>query len=296
MLPEDIILNTRRAYDTSATSPTGYGSLGVPEGRYIRPASSPGCVRVRPESCGEPANIFLTAPLFTRFDLTLKKQIPLGGRKTFDIQMDVNNLFNNINFNPVFDPDGGSGAFQTNSPLHGHQPVVRSRRPAGTDRHPRELVSRTRTRRLRAQRQHSQAKERARFAVTSRCVPYPALPLSPCPRFSKNNFAVGPHDRSTLFSAHFVPENDLIRPQVVHCRTTRVCVYAPRVLSRAVDAAADRLLRSQQSASARSSNAQSRRVRRRSRSIHEKSEADLDCVSHRPVGRRDRARVRAPLD
>ena len=108
MLPEDIILNTRRAYDTSATSTTGYGSLGVPEGRYIRPASSPGCVRVRPESCGEPANIFLTAPLFTRFDLSLKKQIPLGGRKTFDLQVDINNLFNNINFNPVFNPDGGA--------------------------------------------------------------------------------------------------------------------------------------------------------------------------------------------
>jgi hypothetical protein len=114
MMPEDIILNTRRAYDTSATSPTGYGSLGVPEGRYIRPASTLECLRVRPGSCGEPEAIFLTAPLFTRFDMTLKKQIPLGGRRTFDIQVDVNNLFNNINFNPVFNP-GDNTLFQTNS-------------------------------------------------------------------------------------------------------------------------------------------------------------------------------------
>ena len=39
----------------------------------------------------------------------------LGGRRTFDIQVDINNVFNNINFNPVFNPDGGATAFQTNS-------------------------------------------------------------------------------------------------------------------------------------------------------------------------------------
>jgi hypothetical protein len=114
MLPDDIILNTRRAYDTSATSANGYGGLGAPEGRYIRPSSSAGCVRIRPGDCGEPVSIFLTAPLFTRFDLTLKKQVPLGGRKTFDIQIDVNNLFNNINFTPVFNPNSNT-LFQTNA-------------------------------------------------------------------------------------------------------------------------------------------------------------------------------------
>ena len=40
MLPDDIILNTRRAFSTSPTSPTGYAALGVPEGRYIAPANS----------------------------------------------------------------------------------------------------------------------------------------------------------------------------------------------------------------------------------------------------------------
>jgi len=114
MLPDDIILNTRRAYDTSATSANGYGGLGAPEGRYIRPSSTAGCVRIRPGDCGEPVSIFLTAPLFTRFDMTLKKQLTLGGRKTFDIQIDVNNLFNNINFTPVFNPNSNT-LFQTNA-------------------------------------------------------------------------------------------------------------------------------------------------------------------------------------
>ena len=114
MMPDDIILNTQRAFDTSATSPNGYGGLGAPEGRYLAPASSPGCVRVRPGDCGEPKNIFLTAPLFTRFDLSLKKQLSLGGRKSFDVVFDVNNVFNNINFNPVFNPNSQT-LFQTNS-------------------------------------------------------------------------------------------------------------------------------------------------------------------------------------
>ncbi len=114
MLPDDIILNTQRAFDTSATSPTGYGPLGAPTGRYIRPASEPGCVRVRPGDCGEPEAIFLTAPLFTRFDLSLKKQIPVGGRKTVDLQFDINNLFGNINFEPVFNPNSAT-LFQTNA-------------------------------------------------------------------------------------------------------------------------------------------------------------------------------------
>jgi hypothetical protein len=117
MMPDDIILNTQRAFSTNATSVTGYSGLGVPEGRYLAPASSPGCVRVHPGDCGEPQNIFLTAPLFTRFDLSLKKQFPLGGRRSFDLVFDVNNVFNNINFTPVFSNNNlnSTTVFQTNA-------------------------------------------------------------------------------------------------------------------------------------------------------------------------------------
>ena len=117
MMPDDIILNSQRAFSTQATSPTGYGDLGAPEGRYIAPASYPGCVRVKPGDCGEPQNIFLTAPLFTRVDLSLKKQFALGGRRSFEITYDINNLFNNINFNPVFSTNNlnSTTVFQTNA-------------------------------------------------------------------------------------------------------------------------------------------------------------------------------------
>ena len=46
-LPEDIILNTRRAFSVSATTATGFGTtLGPPTGRYIAPANSANCIQV----------------------------------------------------------------------------------------------------------------------------------------------------------------------------------------------------------------------------------------------------------
>jgi hypothetical protein len=128
MMPQDIIENTRRAFSTSATSATGYSGLGAPAGRYIAPADTPTCIDLRPGDCGEPQNIFLTAPLFTRFDMTLKKQFSLGGRRTFDLQFDVNNVFNNINFTPVFNPSNSATQFQSNNI---YQDISQSYDPGG---------------------------------------------------------------------------------------------------------------------------------------------------------------------
>ena len=52
--------------------------------------------------------IWLRGPSFVRFDLTFKKRIPFGRKASFDIQFDLLNAFNNINFNQAFNP--GSGA------------------------------------------------------------------------------------------------------------------------------------------------------------------------------------------
>ena len=114
MLPDDVILNTRRAYDTSATSPDGYGSLGAPVGKYIAPASRPDCVQLYPGDCG-PRNIFLTGPVFTRLDLSAKKQFPIGGRLVFTLEVDVLNVFDAINFTPVFNPGSDGDVFQVTS-------------------------------------------------------------------------------------------------------------------------------------------------------------------------------------
>ena len=45
MLPDDVILNTRRAFSVSTTSATGYSRASArPKGRYIAPANSDDCI------------------------------------------------------------------------------------------------------------------------------------------------------------------------------------------------------------------------------------------------------------
>jgi hypothetical protein len=105
MLPDDVILNTRRAFSTSATSATGYGSLGVPEGRYIAPANSAMCTEIKlgGGDCA-PRTLLIRAPWFSRFDVGVAKRIALKGRTNLEVRFEMLNLFDNVNFN-----NGGLG-------------------------------------------------------------------------------------------------------------------------------------------------------------------------------------------
>ncbi len=69
-LPQDVILNTRRAFNVTAT---GYSSLGAPTGRYIAPANSGGCIGRYTGECGY-SNVVLFGPRFVRFDLSAVKR------------------------------------------------------------------------------------------------------------------------------------------------------------------------------------------------------------------------------
>jgi carboxypeptidase family protein len=114
MLPDDVILNTRRAYNVSPNSATGYSDLGVPEGRYIAPANSDGsCIQLKAGDCA-PRTLLIRAPFFSRFDIGLTKRFPLAGRTNFEFRVDVLNLFDNINFSQVSNPGGGDTIFQVN--------------------------------------------------------------------------------------------------------------------------------------------------------------------------------------
>jgi hypothetical protein len=117
IFPDDIVLNTRRAFNVSATSPNGYSALGAPEGRYLAPASFPGCVALYRGDCDSPDQIRLIAPLSAKTDLTVRKRITIAGSKNVEIQFDLLNLFGNVNFNPVFNPGAGSTVFQVTSGL-----------------------------------------------------------------------------------------------------------------------------------------------------------------------------------
>jgi hypothetical protein len=111
MLPDDVILNTRKAFSTSPTSSTGYGALGVPEGPHIAPANSENCIQLKAGDCA-PRTLLIRAPFFSRFDIGVTKRFPLQGSVNFELRIDVLNLFDNINFNPVANPGSGDTIFQ----------------------------------------------------------------------------------------------------------------------------------------------------------------------------------------
>jgi Carboxypeptidase regulatory-like domain/TonB dependent receptor-like, beta-barrel len=105
MMPDDVILNTRRAFSTSATSATGYSDLGVPEGRYFAPTNGPDCITLRAGDCA-PRTLLIRAPFFSRFDVGVTKRFPIAGRTNVEVRFDVLNLFDNVNFTPtIFGPD-----------------------------------------------------------------------------------------------------------------------------------------------------------------------------------------------
>jgi hypothetical protein len=112
VLPDDIILNTRRAFSTSTTSPTGYSDLGVPEGRYIAPANSADCIELKNGDCA-PSTLLIRAPFFTRFDMGIGKKFPISVSVNFEFRVDVLNVFNNINFDPAVTAGFAANIFQT---------------------------------------------------------------------------------------------------------------------------------------------------------------------------------------
>jgi hypothetical protein len=116
-LPDDVILNTRRAYSVGTTTLNGYSEgLGPPVGRYIAPANTADCLQIRAGDCA-PREVIINAPWFSRVDLGVTKKFPLtsGGLRNIEIRFDVLNLFDNINFNPVANPGTGATIFQVTS-------------------------------------------------------------------------------------------------------------------------------------------------------------------------------------
>lgn len=113
-MPDDIILNTRRAFSVSTTSPTGYGSLGAPEGRYFAPANSETCLTVRAGDCAL-KELIIRAPWFTRFDVGLRKRLPIRGQMNVEFALEVLNVLDNINFNQAANPGSGASIFQVGS-------------------------------------------------------------------------------------------------------------------------------------------------------------------------------------
>jgi hypothetical protein len=114
MLPEDVILNTRRAYSVSTTTLDGYStSLGPPQGKYIAPANTKDCLQIKGGDCGVSRTNFLSAPWFGRFDLGFTKRFDIRGPMNIEVRFDLLNAFDAVNFDPVANPGSGATIFQT---------------------------------------------------------------------------------------------------------------------------------------------------------------------------------------
>ena len=100
--PQDIIDETIKAYSTSATSPTGYGALGAPTGRYFAPANNPECTETINNNYGECGvrSLIVTGPMVANVDLSLRKRVNITGRVVYEFSLDVFNVFNRITWVP----------------------------------------------------------------------------------------------------------------------------------------------------------------------------------------------------
>ncbi len=104
-LPQDIIDNTRRAFNVSPTSTDGFSTLGAPTGRYFAPASNKNCIEGFTGQCGT-TNLVLYGPSFARYDMSIVKKTRITERVNFEFRTEFLNAFNHINFivgNPAND-------------------------------------------------------------------------------------------------------------------------------------------------------------------------------------------------
>ncbi len=97
-LPQDIIDNTVKAFNVSATDPSGYANGNKPTGRYLAPANGPTCAQVVTGDCAI-TDLIVAGNWFTRFDLSAVKKVKITERANFELRAEFLNAFNSPNFN-----------------------------------------------------------------------------------------------------------------------------------------------------------------------------------------------------
>jgi hypothetical protein len=105
-LPDDIILNTKRAFDINVLSSNGYGTTygGAPEGRYLAPAGTGNCLSRFGGECGF-TNLILYGPDFFMFDMSISKRFRIGERRSVELRATMLDALNRPPFRV-----GGFGA------------------------------------------------------------------------------------------------------------------------------------------------------------------------------------------
>lgn len=109
-LPDDIILNTQKAFDVNIANVNtngGYGTTfgtGGPTGRFIAPAGYGNCIQRYGGECGF-NNLIVYGPSFFKFDATVAKRFKWGERRSVEFRVTALDVLNAPNFRV-----GGFGA------------------------------------------------------------------------------------------------------------------------------------------------------------------------------------------
>ncbi len=102
-LPDDIILNSQKAFSVSVANTTtnnGYGTTfgsGGPTGKFIAPAGYNNCVSTYGGQCGF-TNLVLYGPQFFKLDASLSKQTKIGEKLKFELRATILDVLNHPNF------------------------------------------------------------------------------------------------------------------------------------------------------------------------------------------------------
>ena len=112
--PQDIIDNTRKAYNTDESQPTFYAAGNEPTGRYFAPAGGPGCNYLYPGDCGT-QDMWFRGRWFGEFDFRIAKMIPLPSKARFEVSAEVFNALMAKNFPNAVNPGPGANLFRITS-------------------------------------------------------------------------------------------------------------------------------------------------------------------------------------
>ncbi|MDQ3711138.1 MAG: TonB-dependent receptor [Acidobacteriota bacterium] len=101
-LPDDIILNTQRAFniDVTNTANNGYGTTfgtGGPQGKFIAPAGFGNCQQRYAGECGF-NNLILYGPGFFKFDVSVAKKFIIDEKRNVELRATFLDALNRPNF------------------------------------------------------------------------------------------------------------------------------------------------------------------------------------------------------
>ncbi len=116
MVPQAIIDESVKAFSTSATSATGYGSQGAPSGKYFAPAMGPDCLETISASFGDcgTRTLAVRGPAYKQVDISIMKLLPIVSRIQAEFRVEMLNAFNTVNYVPVTGLGSNPASYEVN--------------------------------------------------------------------------------------------------------------------------------------------------------------------------------------